>query len=413
MAHTALRASQQNAAAANRITPLVILRRVFIALFLQLQVLVFASLVSQKPLQFVQKIRLQLDFQDFYQAAVDWTHGVNPYLRLDQFQYHRFNKPAPILWIILPLTRFSEPTAAYIFYAANLLAIAIALWGICRYFQLSRSESLLLFGIGSMFFPLIFVAERGNLDGFMLMLVVLALLFKNPIVKGLVLGLSVALKLYTALLLVPLAVNRRWKQATATLVICAALFASFHPLFLPFLHTQMARSAEAHLVENISPAALATIFGSYAESRAFKLTYLALWLLSYLRMLVRHRRSSLDVQTIYSLPWMMAMPFLVLPYTGILLLPVLVLRSREIAARGLLTIYDYLFLGGFLLVGVQPLAMTDYFMWLTHSHRFFYALNPLGTTVIIGSIAFDPAVREEAFHTQVRHDVEVREYSIA
>jgi Glycosyltransferase family 87 len=402
-----------DAVPATRVSTEGILRWVFIALFLQLQILAFASLVSQTPLRFVQKIRLQLDFQDFYQAAVDWTHGVNPYLRLDQFQYHRFNKPAPILWIILPLTRFSEPTAAYIFYSANLLAIAIALWGICRYFQLSRSESRLLFGIGSMFFPLIFVAERGNLDSFMLMLVVLALLFKNPIVKGLVLGLSVALKLYTALLLVPLTVNRRWKQATTTLAVCVALFLSCYPLFASFLQAQMARSAEAYLVENISPAALATIFGSYAESRVFKLTYLALWLLSYLRMLVRHRRSSLDVQTIYSLPWMMAMPFLVLPYTGILLLPVLALRSREIAARGLLTAHDYLFLGGFLLVGVQPLAMTDYFMWLTHSHRFFYALNPLGMTIIIGSITFDPAVREEACRESLQREASTRVCSAA
>ena len=227
------------------------------------------------------------------------------------------------------------------------------------------------------------------------------------------LGLSVALKLYTALLLVPLTVNRRWKQATTTLAVCVALFVSFYPLFASFLRTQMARSVEAYLVENISPAALATIFGSYAEGRAFKLTYLAFWLLSYLCMLVRHRRSSLDVQTIYSLPWMMAMPFLVLPYTGILLLPLLALRSREIAARGLMTVYDYLFLGGFLLVGVQPLAMTDYFMWLTHSHRFFFVINPLGTTVIIGSIAFDPAVREEACRESLQHDASTRVCSAA
>src|SRR5277367_5705414 len=413
MAHNASRASQRNAAVANHVTSQVILRGIFIALFLQLQVLVFASFVSQKPLQFVQKIRLQVDFQDFYQAAIDWAHGANPYLRLDHFQYHRFNKPAPILWIVLPLTRFSEPTAAHIFYSANLLATAIALWGICRYFELNHSESLFLVGIGSMFFPLNFVIERGNLDGLMLMLVVLALLLKNPIAKGVVLGLTVALKLYTTLLLVPLAINRGWKQAMTMLVVCAALFLSVFPLFTSFLRTQLARGAEAYLVENISPAALGTISGSYAEGRMFKLAYLALWLLSYLCMLVRHRQSSLDIQTIYSLPWMMAMPFLVLPYTGILLLPVLVLRSREIAARGLLTAYDYLFLAGFRLVGVQPEAMTDYFMWLTHSHQFFYTLNPLGTALVIGAIAIGPAVREQTRRKPVQRDSEVREYSAA
>jgi Glycosyltransferase family 87 len=262
---------------------------------------------------------------------------------------------------------------------------------------------LFLFGIGSMFFPLIFVVERGNLDGFMLMLVVLSLILKNPIARGVALGISVGLKLYTVLLLVPLALNRRRKQAAAMLLALAVLFLSFYPLFFSFLHSQMARSGETYLVENICPAALASIFGSFGGSRAFKGIYLALWLISYVFMLVRQRRSSCDVQTIYSLPWMIAIPFLVMPYTGILLLPVLVLRARQIAIQGLMTVYDYLFLIGFLLVGAPPKALTDYFIWLTHSHQFFYTLNPLGIALVICSLVFSPASRNEADDELAQH----------
>ncbi len=299
------------------LTTSTIMRTLFIALFVQLQLILFASLASSKAPVFVSKIRLQIDFEDFYIATADWLQGLDPYARLDQFLYHRFNKPAPVLLLALPLQHFSEHTAAYIFYAANIIAVVFSLWGICRYFRLSRNESLLLFGISSMYFPVIFVIERGNLDGFTLALIVLSLILKNPLAKGIAQGLSVSLKLYTALLLLPLSITRRWKQALALVVVSSALFLSFHSLFMSFIHSQMARSAENYLFENICPAALAGIFTSVGETRLFKLIYLALWFLSYMSVILRYRKASIERMTIYSLPWMMAFPFLVLPYTGI------------------------------------------------------------------------------------------------
>ena len=374
-----------------------LMKTLFIALFAQLQLILFASLASSKAPLFVSKIRLQVDFEDFYIATADWLHGLDPYARLDQFLYHRFNKPAPVLLLALPLQRFSEHTAAYIFYVANIVAVVFSLWGISRYFRLSRNESLLFFGISSMYLPAIFVIERGNLDGFMLAFIVMSLILKNPFAKGIAQGISVGLKLYTALLLLPLTITRRWKQALALFVVSSALFLSFHSLFMSFIHSQMARSAENYLFENICPAALAGIFTSFGETTLFKLIYLALWFLSYMSVIVRYRKASVERLTIYSLPWMMAFPFLVLPYTGVLLLPVMVLRIREMGARGFLTIYDRMFLAGFFLIGFQPLAMTTYFMWLTHSHQFFYVFNPLGTTLVLCSLTFGPTEERSTY----------------
>jgi hypothetical protein len=378
----------------NRLTTFAILLRLFAVLFAQMQLIIFASLISPKGVQFASKIRLQTDFEDFYIAAGDWLAKANPYLRLDAFQYQRFNKPAPILLLALPLHYFSEQTASYIFFAANILAILAAVWGICHYFKLNRIERLLLFCIASMYFPVIFVVERGNLDAFMLALIVLSLLFKNPLLKGIALGFSVGLKLYTTLLLAPLALARQWKQAVALLVTSAALFLCFPTLFLSFFRIQQARGGENSLVENISPAAFASIFTHIGESNAFKPAYVALWLVSYGALLIRYRRASSSLLTIYSLPWMAAFPFFVLPYTGVLLLPVMVLRVREMAARGRLMLHDHVFLAGFLLVGFQPYAMTASLAWMTHSHSLFYTFNPLGTALVIGSLAFGASAEE-------------------
>jgi hypothetical protein len=387
MAQNDLRATRRERFAIGNLTGANVLQTVFIALFAQLQLILFTSLISPKPLAFVQKIRMQLDFEDFFQATADWLHGLDPYVRVNEFHYHRFNKPAPALLVALPLQHFSEAVAAHIFYLCNIAAIAASLWAICRFFKLSKIESLLVFGIGSMYFPLVFVVERGNLDGFMLGLISMSLVLKNPLLRGLSLGLSAGLKLYTLILIFPLIIARQWKLALISLSFFALLLLSFHSLFWPFIHTQMSRGAETSVLENLSPAGL---FADYGNNHFVRIFYLSLWLISYACMLYRHRSSSLTAQMIYSLPWTMALPFEVLPYTGILLLPVLVLRSREMAAKGFLALHDYLFLAGFLFVGLQQTAMMEYFLWLTHSHRIFGAVTAFGTTLVIWSLALGP-----------------------
>jgi hypothetical protein len=70
----------------------------------------------------------------------------------------------------------------------------------------------------------------------------------------------------------------------------------------------------------------------------------------------------------------------------------MVLRVREMAVRGRMMSHDRVFLTGFLLVGFQPYAMTASLMWLTHSHSLFYTFNPLGTALVICSLAFGATV---------------------
>jgi hypothetical protein len=355
-----------------------ILRRSFIALFIQLLLVLFASLISRKPLLLVQKLGTQIDFLDFYTATADWQHGINPYLR------SRFVTPPPSLLVGLPFQHFSIGFAANVFFLANIAVITASLWGIYRHFKLTKDEGRLLFGIASIYYPVIFLVERGNLDGIMLGLMLLFVFARNSIAKTVGLSLSVTLKVYSLLLATPLIWARKWKQVSMFLTLVLLLSLPFHGLIWQYMHSQIVRSTQIALFENLSPADL---FGGNAHRIPVILLYGFLWLSSYCCMLYRHRESPLSVQLIYSFPWMMAMPLQVFPYTGVLMLPVLVLKSQEITANGLLSYRDRIFLIGFFLVGFQQTAMTEYFQWLTHSHRLFGWFNSMGTTLVLCALA--------------------------
>ncbi len=355
-----------------------ILRRSFIALFLQLQLVLLASLISQKPIYLVHKLGTQIDFIDFLRATADWQHGINPYLR------SRFVTPPPSLLVGLPFQHFSFGFAANMFFLANIAVITASLWGIYRHFKLTKEEGWLLFGIASIYFPVIFLVERGNLDGIMLGLILLFVFARNSIAKTVGLSLSITIKVYSLLLVTTLIWARRWKQVSMVLALALLISLPFHGLIWQFMHLQSVRSTQISALENLSPADL---LGGNALRLPVKLIYGLLWLISYSCMLHRHRESPLSVQLIYSFPWMMAMPLQVFPYTGVLMLPVLVLKSQEITANGLLTYRDRIFLIGFFLVGFQQTAMTEYFQWLTHSHRLFGWFNSLGTTLVIFALA--------------------------
>lgn len=368
------------------------LRWVFVLLFVQMQVMLFASFAAKTPLHLLEKHdTLQLDFFDFFQGTRDWLNGVNPYERVDKFLYHRFNKPAPALLVGLPFQHMSYEAAAYTFFGLNVAILLLSLWLLCRYFRLDKNERLLFFGIAAMFLPVIFVVERGNLDGLVLGCVTLALVFSNPFMKVIGIAFSTALKLYTGLLIVTFAIGRRWKLAWMSLLLTVTIFAMFHRYFGVFVRAQMGRTAEISVIDNLCPISM---FGNQANRPLVKLGYVLFWVGTLGLMLYRQRRSSLTVQMIFTLPWMMAMPLEIFPYTGVLLLPVLLLRTRMITARGFFRHSDMVFLGGFLLVGFLHYPFATHFSWLIHSHRLPSAINSLGTTLVLCSLAWSEAEPE-------------------
>ncbi len=369
--------------------------RVFIVLFVQLQVTLFVSLFSGLAPVFVERFTFQLDFRDLFLVTSDWIHGVDPYL------HSRFVTPPPSLLPILPLQVFGIVAASFFFLIINSAIVVASLRGTCDRFKMSRRENLLFLAIASMYFPVIFLLERGNLDGIMLGLILVSIFAQNRTIRAIALGLSISFKVYSILLLAPLMLARRWKQLTLTLLTLALLLLAFHSQLSKFAAAQTTRSAELLAAENLcpigmlSPLSATAVAQPYTLSRVVVLAYLALWIASYAFMLFRHRDSGLTTKSVYSLAWMLAMPLQVFPYTGVLLLPVLALRSCEMADRGVVTIPDRLFLIGFCLTGFQQTA----FSWYTQfapAIRLFDSLNPLGTALVIGSLVLQTSKSKEA-----------------
>jgi len=360
------------------------LLRVFVALFVQLQLILAFSLFSGRALIFVPKYRFQGDFTVLFAATSDWLHKADPYLR-GQVLTNNFVTPPPSLLVTLSLQLFSLRTASVLFLIVNVGIVAASLWSVCRWFEMTQRETLLFFGVASTYFPITALLERGNLDGIMLGLMLISLFTRNRFGRVVVLSLSISIKIYSIMLLAPLVLARRWKQVSAVVLLVALLLLSFHSLFWSFVHSQATRSAAMRTAWNLSPFG---IFGPSRESRAAVLVYLALWIVSYSLMLFRNRGANLTVKALYSFPWMLAMPLQVFPYTGVLLLPLLALKSREIAERGFATVRDSPFLIGFCLVGLQQTAISECVLTIPHGVRLADALNPLGTVLVIGSLVF-------------------------
>ena len=320
----------------------------FIALFLQIQLVLFYSFISYQPPVFVEHFIPQIDLSDFVVAPTsDWLHHLNPYLR------PRFDKPPATLLVGLPFQHMTPAHAALLFFFADLAVVAASLAAIVRHFRLSRTETLLLFGVASVYWPTFFLIERGNLDGFMLALILVTILSKNSYLQALSFSFSISLKAYSGLLFAPLFAVRAWSRILLAVACLILILLPFHSLIVPFIHSQAARTSDRQLTENLSPALL---FAAFTNTRRVRVGYFLLWFASYLGMASRYRNAPLNTRMIYSLPWMLAFPFEVYPYTGILLLPVLIQRAREMAFANRITLRDYAFLAGFILVGFQQSA---------------------------------------------------------
>ena len=113
-----------------------------------------------------------------------------------------------------------------------------------------------MFGITSMFFPALFLVERGNLDGIMLGLMLVSIFAKNRWIKSVALSLSIGFKVYSVLLLVPMLLARMWKRIMAVVLLLALLMLPFYSLIWSFIHAQTRRSAQLLGAENICPIAL-------------------------------------------------------------------------------------------------------------------------------------------------------------
>ena len=261
-------------------------------------------------------------------------------------------------------------------------------------------------------YPVMFLVERGNIDGLVLSCLAFAVVTSRPWLRGGLISLSAGLKVYGILLLVPFVWQRQWKMAAGILLGLILLLLPFAHLVAPFGKTLLVRGTELKWTENLSPS---LIFLEVSKKMNFpkiylwtiKAMYLVFWAGTLLLALLKERENGTENLVLPYLPWMVAFPMQVFPYTGVLLLPVLAWKMRQLDDRmaaqpnsePLLKLPDKLFLAGFLLVGVQAWAMSQCFGWFVDSRLFFPALNSFGMLLILVGMAFQQrhyAARKQA-----------------
>jgi hypothetical protein len=231
--------------------------------------------------------------------------------------------------------------------------------------------------------PVHFLVETGNLDGIMLGLILMSIFPENGVLKAFAFSLSIIIKIYSVILFAPLILARKWVQVAVSAIVLPLLLLPFHSLFSSFIRMQAGRTIQVAWLDNICPMGALAVFG---HNHVLRYIYLVMWIASYGYMLFKNRNSPLSSQMIYSLAWMLAMPMQVIPYTGILLLPLLALKSHEITVKNFVAVSDRLFLIGFCLVGFQQTAVIDYFQSFPLAIKLFGIVNPIGTILVIVSL---------------------------
>ncbi len=353
-----------------------IICRIFFVLFFQVQLFSIASIYTQSGTVWVKRYIFGFDFYDFYAAYGAWRSGGDPYASL------RFVTPPPSLLVGSLLHNYGFISARYAFAVVNILLTITAVLIVSHLFSFSKQVKMYMAGITFLYYPFLFLIDRGNLDGLVLICLAMLLISRRAWQKILWVSLAVCLKLYGLLVIAIFIRKRQWNLAIGTALTTALFLVPFHALMVHFLHNLFARGSILTGTENMSPAA---IFGSFGKSFPGMICYALFWLGTLLILfLYEGNRSSNDL-LFMCLPWMAALPLQVYPYTGVLLLLTCMWKLNDMQ-DGKSDAADGFFFLGFILVGLQAEAYTQYFHWVVRSHRFFYMLNSIGTTIILISI---------------------------
>ena len=195
-------------------TPALIL---YVLISLSTGAMLVAQAWLQQSLNFVNHIFLGYDFTVFYRAAMALLHGQSPY-SIPDYVF----PPLPALLIGLMASFDFE-------HIKHPLAVAVALSvvaSLCltfrtfnpwffglRYKFFTLVAFALILSILSLSYPFMFLLERCNIDGFVLLSVCLGvfLLGKSDALSGVFFALAISLKVYPLLVILPLATSRRWK----------------------------------------------------------------------------------------------------------------------------------------------------------------------------------------------------------
>ncbi len=341
----------------------------------------------------INKFTLGIDFRDYYNALINFSNGISIY------SDDLIVTPPTFLLFLQPfhLLPFESAVKGY-FYCQVLLGV-LCVYLTLEAFQVNTKASFIysLF-ILLLSFPFLFLIERGNIDLLVCFFLVLGLLLYQKELKylaGITLALSIALKLYPILLIIPLLLKKE-KQATIGLLgMGIFLFVLFPKLNIEFLNSRIlpmftsdefSRFTHFRMDENGSLANL--FFGiNYYFKSVFALEHLvsenmifkfSTWL--YLAMLTglvfknfgcRNKIPLAENITLY-IPFMVAVPKLSFLYEYVILLPfmIVMLLKRDTYKSKMAQI---LFCLPFVLISLNTIVLEK--LWQTERYYFLPSLG--------------------------------------
>lgn len=352
-----------------------VLSKLFGIFFVQLFLLIAGSFVTQFGPVFVVRLFFGLDYYDFYRAATDWLHQIDPYLR------GRLYTPPSSILVGLAFSWLPFPLAAFLVLLLNIGLVYLSLKALSRQFGLSRANERALIGITFTFYPFYFLVERGNLDGIMLALLVFGFASRRTAVRALMLGASVAVKIYSGLLFALMLLRKRnWNVVSGGALVFLILQLPFIYLVRSFVEAIAGRTDLLRLDENISPAVVVSVlFGGMGP---WKLVFLLLWLGTLLYRVSRDRGENMAQMWPVYVPWMISFPTLVYPYSGVLALALVALIAGECQRRQPRN-SEKMVLVGFGLLGFQAVAWTTLLLGTTHNPSAIHMTCAIGTLFMI------------------------------
>lgn len=293
-----------------------------------------------------------VDFDLFRDGARAWLAGRNPYEVV-----FAFVTPPLSLLLLTPFALLPMSIGMQLYALCNLVLVPLSLWWYTGVLRLPVKERVLTLVASLMFLSTLQSIFGGNLDSWMLVLLIAAFSLRRRLRGALFLAASVAIKLYSVIFLFVAVRRRQWKFLAFTLAAGLVLMLPFYALWPGAIHALLHR-AGLSVAASISPATLVLIlFGaSFETARRFCLVF---WVATFALALYRDRQRSLSPSTLgrYA-PWMFGYPALVFPYVGVLATTVLP-HLLAIARRRPLQWAERCVFLGFLLLGIHAEQVTD------------------------------------------------------
>ncbi len=217
-------------------------------------IILLAQLVKQEDLYFINKVWFGVDYNEFYRATLALREGESPY---DIERY--VTPPIPAL-VNIPLTFVAWPIATTLVSCATLLSVIVSLFLVHRLFNVANwiqdgTFVVVSFIILCFSYPFYFLFDRGNIDGFVLLLMCFGVycLRKWNAIAGVAFALAIASKVYPVLLILPLVSWRRWRALVFLGLSLGLLFLLSPQLWQAFFEERLStRTAWFRLDENAS-----------------------------------------------------------------------------------------------------------------------------------------------------------------